>query len=285
MDILKTLMFDNETFIKIFGILILFVIIGIIINSMVISKKLNLKNLISKNIKLNKFLPPNDINFRYDEAELEKDQYIRELSFEKDLNYIYWLSITYELTDKKTNIIGSYFIKWYDEGRIKINNHQNNPLIKKDNIIISILDGNNIDNEKEKELFLLIKKASRNNLLDKEEFSNWLFNNYKILNSWFDNLYVDVTKKLENSNKIIFEENEYVVSDELLSDVKTLNGFKNFLNNFSKVSDKSIKNIKLLEHYLIIAQLLGLNSLIKKELGKIYPEFLFDIDAFYDIEL
>lgn len=285
MDILKTLMFDNETFIKIFGILILFVIIGIIINSMVISKKLNLKNLISKNIKLNKFLPLNDINFRYDEAELEKDQYIRELSFEKDLNYIYWLSITYELTDKKTNIIGSYFIKWYDEGRIKINNHQNNPLIKKDNIIISILDGNNIDNEKEKELFLLIKKASRNNLLDKEEFSNWLFNNYKILNSWFDNLYVDVTKKLENSNKIIFEENEYVVSDELLSDVKTLNGFKNFLNNFSKVSDKSIKNIKLLEHYLIIAQLLGLNSLIKKELGKIYPEFLFDIDAFYDIEL
>lgn len=285
MDILKTLMFDNETFIKIFGILILFVIIGIIINSMVISKKLNLKNLISKNIKLNKFLPPNDINFRYDEAELEKDQYIRELSFEKDLNYIYWLSITYELTDKKTNIIGSYFIKWYDEGRIKINNHQNNPLIKKDNIIISILDGNNIDNEKEKELFLLIKKASRNNLLDKEEFSNWLFNNYKILNSWFDNLYVDVTKKLENSNKIIFEENEYVVSDELLSDVKTLNGFKNFLNNFSKVSDKSIKNIKLLEHYLIIAQLLGLNSLIKKELGEIYPEFLFDIDALYDIEL
>lgn len=285
MDILKTLMFDNETFIKIFGILILFVIIGIIINSMVISKKLNLKNLISKNIKLNKFLPLNDINFRYDEAELEKDQYIRELSFEKDLNYIYWLSITYELTDKKTNIIGSYFIKWYDEGRIKINNHQNNPLIKKDNIIISILDGNNIDNEKEKELFLLIKKASRNNLLDKEEFSNWLFNNYKILNSWFDNLYVDVTKKLENSNKIIFEENEYVVSDELLSDVKTLNGFKNFLNNFSKVSDKSIKNIKLLEHYLIIAQLLGLNSLIKKELGEIYPEFLFDIDALYDIEL
>lgn len=232
---------------------------------------------IFKSLKLNYFLPTYDVNLRYNELDLSTTKYVRELKFEKDLSYIFWLATSYNLIKNKTDVIGAYLIKWLDEGLIKINNHKTSHYIKEGDVIIKLNDGNDIENKSEKELFFLLKKASGNNLIDKMEFSNYLSEHYEELETWFNNLYTYETDKLKETDKILIHKNKYVVSDEILSDVQSLNGFKNYLENFSNMSEKNVSNVKLFNHYLVIAYVLGLNSLIKQELGDLYPEYLIDI--------
>lgn len=278
-------------------ILFLFFII-IIINFLIIIKKLGIGKDIINTVKKNVNNFDNQIDFRYNELAFNDNEYERFLSFHNDLNYIYWLSISYGIINVKTNIIGAYLTKWYKNNYIKIidrNNKlsrflynfkkkthisiydQNGKSIIKNKIYIVFNKGNNISNDIEKKLFNIMAEACGVGEINEDDFFDWILNNSEILSNWFNELYINTTKDLINKNLINVINEKYIVTDKILDNAITLNNYKNFLCNFVNFKDEKLKDVHMYDEYIVNSVLLGINSKIKNELGNVYPKFLFDI--------
>ena len=55
-----------------------------------------------------------------------------------------------------------------------------------------------------------------------------------------------------------------------------LKGLKNFLEEFSRIDDKTAIEVNMWEYYLIYAQILGIADKVAKQFEKLYPELLED---------
>ena len=57
-------------------------------------------------------------------------------------------------------------------------------------------------------------------------------------------------------------------------------GLKNFLNDFSNISDRSAIEVKIWDEYLMFAQIFGIAKKVAKEFKNLYPDVI--PDDYYD---
>lgn len=55
--------------------------------------------------------------------------------------------------------------------------------------------------------------------------------------------------------------------------VKEMFGFKKYLENFTIINEREIKEVELWEEYLVFAQIFGINEKVKKQFEDIYPTY------------
>lgn len=210
--------------------------------------------------------------------------YFREVPCNNDIFKGFWIIYQYELTsavDCYKGLLGAILLEWLQMGYISIEKVSNGNYI----IILSNIIETNL-NSVEIELLEILKKASKDDLLEYNEFRIWSKEHPYLFSDWLKHVIEFETEKLEQEELIITsteKKNIFLLGNMNLTvkNVQTpirdeaikLLGLKKFLLDYSLIDKRETKEIILWENYLTFAQLLGIADKVNKQLNNIYPDF------------
>ena len=200
----------------------------------------------------------------------------RDIPCNKDLYEAYWVGINYNIIKQKTNIIGALLLKWLNAGFIEITTVKSKILKKEEKAFIFKTDSY-FKNDTEQMLYSMMRKASKDNILEKNEFKNYCTKNYNTLLDWFDTALDYETDLLISKKYIATDINKkpiYIAQPILRQEAIELKGLMQFLKTFTNVDEKSAIEVKLLNEYLEYAALFGIADQVAKEFKKLYPDVL-----------
>lgn len=201
--------------------------------------------------------------------------YFRDIPYSRDkLTRVYWLACQYNMINKKTDFFGAILLKWYKDGNISITKKINEKTKKEEMIIIL----NNCANISSNEVLLyqMMYESSTKGILERKDFEHWCQKNYNKVLKWFDTIIDEETKALIFEKLIIKNNSKYEVSPLVKEEAQKIYGVKRFLEDFSRIEDRSSFEVSLWEEYLMYAQIFGIAKKVMKEFKDFYPDFITD---------
>ena len=227
--------------------------------------------------------------------------YFRDIPCNNNLHRAYFIAYEYGILKNKTDILGAIILKWLKDSLIRIEQKDSGKIFKKENVAIILAETNPslISDEKERNLFDMLYKASKDGILEKNEFKDWCSDNYSKILNWFDSI-LDAEKKnlinnglLTSQEKrflIIFKYKNYLVNPDLRSMALEIAGLKKFLLDYTLIKEREAIEVTLFEYYLIYAQMLGIAKKAAKQFKELYPDIIEQsrfnsYDNFYYINL
>ena len=208
----------------------------------------------------------------------------REIPCKKDIFRAYFLAQAYKLNSKNTDFLGSVFLKWLFEDKIQIKDMEKSNLFGKKSTETSIIlnDKATFNNDVEKDLYEILIKASKDNILEQNELVKWSKNNYNSLFNWFEKAEKLGRDYFISENTVIKEQKgfspKYMISDEVKVEAIELAGLKKFLLEFSRIQEKTAIEVKLWKEYLMFAQIFGIADKIAEQFKKLYPDVLTEMN-------
>lgn len=224
-------------------------------------------------------------DFGKDGRKLSKDvPNYRDIPFDKDIYKTFWIAQCYNLNKNKTDFLGAILLKWLLEHKIEVKKVQTGLIVKKEeSAIVLKSDTFTSDNPLELELHQMMAEASKDDVLESKEFEKWCKKNYNKILKWFDKVIDSETDKLIIEGKItetkkdnLFKTKVLKVDPSMKEEGIKLKGLKNFLEEFSRIDDKTAIEVNMWEYYLIYAQILGIADKVAKQFEKLYPELIQD---------
>ena len=203
--------------------------------------------------------------------------YFRDIPCNKDLYKAYWISKTYKINKKDTDLLGAVLLKWLKEGKIEIKKEIKEGIFKKEKSSIVLKQNLEFELYFEQELYNMIYEASLDGILEAKEFKRWASDNYTELYDWFKKVLDFETEKLELEGKLTkLSHNKYETTELLLQEAIELKGLKKFLEDFSRIYEKNPIEVNLWQEYLIFAQIFGIAEKVAKDFKDIYPDIIPD---------
>lgn len=210
--------------------------------------------------------------------DLDNVPLFRDIPCDGDIWYAYVLIKLNNFKFKNGNILGAVILKWIKNNKISVRKDM------KKNVIDLTLNPE-FDDPFEEELFKMIYEASENGILEIKEFGKWAKNYDMRFLGLFVRIETAIINLLKKETRIYHRITEdecfcqYVMDDTIYDDSIKLYGFKKYLEDFSLMDNKEIKELHLWEDYLIFAALFGITDKVNKQLKELYPD-IDEIDMF-----
>ena len=192
--------------------------------------------------------------------------------------------------DGQESIIRAYFLKWIQEKILIPVTEEKGLIFKKDTLALKIKSGFNNDFEEkvERKLFAMFAGAAgADGILQENEFSDYLedtdnqeeFESIEEDLEELSNEYASKNDLFEKSSKGKYSHTYSEKGKEFTA--KLVKNY-NYLKDFSLLSEREISEIKVWKNLLIYATLYDVADEVEKQLKKLSPEFLKNIDM--DVE-
>ena len=192
--------------------------------------------------------------------------------------------------DGQESIIRAYFLKWIQEKILIPVTEEKGLIFKKDTLALKIKSGFNNDFEEkvERKLFAMFAGAAgADGILQENEFSDYLedtdnqeeFESIEEDLEELSNEYASKNDLFEKSSKGKYSHTYSEKGKEFTA--KLVKNY-NYLKDFSLLSEREISEIKVWKNLLIYATLYDVADEVEKQLKKLSPEFLRNIDM--DVE-
>ena len=192
--------------------------------------------------------------------------------------------------DGQESIIRAYFLKWIQEKILIPVTEEKGLIFKKDTLALKIKSGFNNDFEEkvERKLFAMFAGAAgADGILQENEFSDYLedtdnqeeFESIEEDLEELSNEYASKNDLFEKSSKGKYS---HTYSEKGKEFTAKLVKYYNYLKDFSLLSEREISEIKVWKNLLIYATLYDVADEVEKQLKKLSPEFLRNIDM--DVE-
>lgn len=198
--------------------------------------------------------------------------YFRDIPCKKDIFLAFFVSHLYGISKYKNDLFGAVLIKWIMQSYVSI--VDKNKL--DDEYIYSIQLKENIkfNNTIEQDLYdTLFWMSDKNNVITSEKIKN-LDEKYDSIYGWIEEAFEKELNDLIDKKRLIkLDDKIYIQSTMLKEEAYKLYGLKKFLLDFTLIEEKQVLDVKLLEYYLIYAQIFGVAKRVSKQLKKIYPKF------------
>lgn len=244
----------------------------------------------------------NSLNFGDAGKKLPKNiNYFRDIPCNNDLHRAYFIAYHYGILKNKTDILGAIILKWIKDSLVRLEQREDGKIFKKENIVIILTetDTSLILDSNERDLFNMLYKASKDGILENNEFQKWCNDNYSKILNWFDAILNAEQEKLTNEGLLTLQEkrtfkffkyNQYLVNPELKNEAIKIAGLKKYLLDYTLIKDREAIEVTLFEYYLIFAQMLGIAKKVAEQFKKLYPNIIeqsnfTSYDNFYYINL
>ena len=192
--------------------------------------------------------------------------------------------------DGQESIIRAYFLKWIQEKILIPVTEEKGLIFKKDTFALKIKSGFNNDFEEkvERKLFAMFAGAAgADGILQENEFSDYLedtdnqeeFESIEEDLEELSNEYASKNDLFEKSSKGKYSHTYSEKGKEFTA--KLVKNY-NYLKDFSLLSEREISEIRVWKNLLIYATLYDVADEVEKQLKKLSPEFLRNIDM--DVE-
>lgn len=204
----------------------------------------------------------------------------RDIPCDKDVFKAYFISEAYSLNKNKTDFLGTMFLKWINENKISHVKIDKKKLFGKNKEVnaIDLTNYTSSTSSTENDLFEMVSSASKDNLLEENEFQKYAsVHNSKIL-SWFDKAEEYGRDLYIQKGLVSKEKGKYLISDEVKKDAIELAGLKKYLKEFTLIKEKQPIEVKLWKEYLMFAQIFGIANEVAKQFKDLYPEIVTEMD-------
>ncbi|MBO7544336.1 MAG: DUF2207 domain-containing protein [Bacteroidales bacterium] len=172
---------------------------------------------------------------------------------------------------REKDLIGAYFLKWLQNGLLRV---LEDPSGRKDRATLQFL-ADEIPYEagkSETELFDMALRASGSNkILEKSEFNAWAKSHYTTVTTW--------NQEVVNRGMAWFRSQG--IDAKLYGPTLDRNGqteacrllqFKNYLSDFTLISERQAGEVNLWKQYMIYGTLFGIAEKVDKAFKKLYPK-------------
>ncbi len=244
----------------------------------------------------------NSLDFGSAGRKIPKDvDYYRDIPCNSDLHRAYFIAYHYGILKNKTDILGAIILKWIKDSLVRIEQKEGGKIFKKENTVIILTETNTslISDAQERNLFDMLYKASKDGILENNEFKDWCNDNYSKILNWFDKILDTEQKKLANEGLLSLQEkkafkffkyNQYLVNPDLKTEALQIAGLKKYLLDYTLIKEREAIEVNLFEYYLIFAQMLGIAKKVAKQFKELYPDMIeqtcfASYDNFYYINL
>lgn len=218
----------------------------------------------------------------------------RDIPCNKDVFRAYFVANLYNLNNKKEDFLGVLLLKWLKEGNIKVESIEKKKIFKTEKETTIRFMNQPIGNAREEEIYKWMYEASRDGVLEKNEFKLWCSDHYTKILGWFDKVLTDERNALMIEGKItivretklkIFHLQKYLVDDSMMDEALQMAGLKKFLKEFTLIKERQPIEVKLWNEYLMYAQIFGIADKVAKQFKKLYPEVITDMNNYgYDLD-
>ena len=214
----------------------------------------------------NKVMPKNVLPFR-------------DLPCKDDLRLAYLIANEYHLAKDKTDYLGTLLLKWIKNDNVTVATEETG-VFKNKNTTITMLKAPT--DPLELEMYNMMLDASKDSILENNEFKKYCEKNYTKVLAWFDKVINDKITSLANTSYINVSEKRGVFGSVkennatpiLNEKAKEMAGLKLFFKEFSSMDEKRAIEVKMWREYLMYAQLLGMAKEVAKEFQKLYPDVI-----------
>lgn len=172
---------------------------------------------------------------------------------------------------KSQHLIGAYFLKWIQHGVVKVIEDQSG---RKDKSTLKFLaDALPYDAPKsEAELFdMAYKAAGANSILEKSEFNAWAKSHYSTVNTWNQEVVYRGLNWFRNQG-IEAKLSGPVLGYQGQIEACHLLQFKNYLSDFTLISERQAIEVSLWKQYMVYGALFGIADKVDKAFKKLYPK-------------
>ena len=232
-------------------------------------------------------------NTKFSKKDIE---YFRDIPCNNDIFRAFYIGYNYNILKRDSYLLGAIILKWIKDSVVKVEHKESSKVFKKDDIsiIFNTSSLQNFESKKEKEIFDILYSASKDGVLENNEFKDWCELHYKTVFNWFDDILDEQRDKLVNENLIIHEEktilkffikHKYTSTPELRQEALNLAGLKKYLKEYTLIKNREPIEVILVENYLIFAQLMGIADKVAKDFKDLYPDIIeqSDFDSYNNI--
>ncbi len=158
-----------------------------------------------------------------------------------------------------SNVVGAYFLKWIQEGLVKVEkdprkeDRVNLRFVKPQEEEISFTD------KMEATIYESAREAAGDDVLEANEFKSWSYKHDITVSSW--------PNEAISSGRNVWK----AVSPEMRRKAVE---FKNFLEDFTLVDERSVPELGLWKQYMIMAAGLGIADKVAKNFEKLFPQVM-----------
>ena len=197
----------------------------------------------------------------------------RDIPCNGNVERAFYISALYKLTKKDADLFGALLLKWLKMDLISIQPDLRGK--KKAIVLKNTGDSNDFDSQKEKEIYNMMKVASKDDDLSQGEFEKWCNKNYNKIFKWLENVKKEEIDELVKEGKITkLKKNKYQAESTLTKDAMELAGLKNFLKEYTLIKERTPIEVKMFEEYLIYAQIFGIAKEVQKAFKDLYPDIV-----------
>lgn len=197
----------------------------------------------------------------------------RDIPCNGNVERAFYISALYKLTKKDADLFGALLLKWLKMNLISIQPDLRGK--KKAIVLKNTGDSNDFDSQKEKEIYNMMKAASKDDVLSQGEFEKWCNKNYNKIFKWLENVKKEEIDELVKEGKITkLKKNKYQAESTLTKDAMELAGLKNFLKEYTLIKERTPIEVKMFEEYLIYAQIFGIAKEVQKAFKDLYPDIV-----------
>ena len=215
--------------------------------------------------------PSGRITSRKERKEIAKyKEYYRDIPCDKNIFKAYYVSYQYSILKKSEDFLGAVFLKWIKEGRMTVQDSKNG---KRKDLVLNEIE-KEFENTSEKKLFIMVQKASKDGILEQNEFERWASKNYDSLLNWFERTTDVVEEEIFGENVSNKMKKTYVDTTTVKEEAFKLKGLKNYLTDYTKIDDRGAIEVELFEEYLMYAQIFGIAKKVRKEFERLYPDMI-----------
>lgn len=218
----------------------------------------------------------------------------RDIPCNKDVFRAYFVANTYGLIRKKEDFLGVLLLKWLKEGNVKVETIEKKKIFKTEKETTITFLNQPSGNIKETELYKYMYKASKDGILEKNEFKSWCNSHYSKILNWFNEVLNNERDNLVTEGKIsviketkfkVFKINKYLIDDSMMDEAIQMAGLKKFLKEFTLIKERQPIEVKLWNEYLMYAQIFGIANQVAKQFKKLYPEIITEMNTYgYDLD-
>lgn len=158
-----------------------------------------------------------------------------------------------------SNVVGAYFLKWIQEGLVKVEKDPD----KEDRVNLRFVKSKEEEvsfaDRMEATIYQSAREAAGDDVLEANEFKSWSYKHDNTVASW--------PNEAISSGRNVWT----AVSPEMRRKAVE---FKNFLEDFTLVDERSVPELGLWKQYMIMAAGLGIADKVAKNFEKLFPKVM-----------
>ena len=206
--------------------------------------------------------------------------YFREVPNNKDMTMTYALIKDFSHKQiKETNIFGALLLQMIYDKNLDEETVSTVGFFGNEKTNTNLVLKNRPTEEFKAKLYDILAVASNGNgILEENEFSNYAKHNFEKLNDFLSDFYSAGRNALSQNQcyKKTFTKDICSLTDVGKAQLTEAIGLKKFLEDFTMIDEREIKEVSIWDSYLVYATMFGVSDKVIKQMKKVYPQELID---------